>query len=652
MRLIVFLCFFSGISFAQTPSNSSGDKSSPARIWMDMYLGAIKKDGFGPTIHARNMYHLSAVLYDTWLIYYPQKGDHLFLGKNTRGFEFEFEDFELPENKDSALFVSLNYAAFRFMMNRFENYSSKVRVNDELIFLMEDLGLNPSYSNDNYSEGSPAALGNYIANKMHEFGLSEPAGDEDGYEGPGLEPKNPALRPNEPGNKSLIDFNRWQPLSVIDYINKKGWDSTLLDWNFLLIQQADEFLTPQWGRITPFAMDETDLTNFTTDRGEFSVYLNPGPPPYISDDSEMNQLDAYRWNFTLVSSWSGHNDPNDPTMIDISPAKIGPTTGLLPNSFEEYQDFFNFNNGGTKTIPHKKNPFSGKPYASNLVKRGDYTRVIAEYWVDAVNTYSPPGHWVKMLNQTADHPAFEKKWMGKGKVLDNLEWDIKAYLSLTGALHDAGIAAWGSKAYYDYIRPISALRWMSDRGQSTDSLLPRYHQYGLPLIDGKIEMVSEGDDLAGANGENINKIKMFVWRGPDYVDDPYEEIAGVDWVLAENWWPYQRYSFVTPPFAGYVSGHSTFSIAASETLESITGSPFFPGGLAEVTFKKNEFLQFEKGPSEDITLQWATYREAADETCLSRIWGGIHPPVDDIEGRKMGEKIAAKCLNYVNQLFH
>jgi len=135
------------------------------------------------------------------------------------------------------------------------------------------------------------------------------------------------------------------------------------------------------------------------------------------------------------------------------------------------------------------------------------------------------------------------------------------------------------------------------------------------------------------------------------VDNPAQDFAGVGWILAENWWPYQRYSFATPPFAGYVSGHSTFSIAACETMTNITGSAFFPGGLAERTFKKNSFLEFEQGPSEDITLQWATYREAADETCLSRIWGGIHPPDDDIEGRKIGEKIAKKCFDYVNKLF-
>jgi len=649
---VIALVFLSGkFSCAQSEMSNEKHAFSPARIWMDAYLESIKKDGLGPTIHARNMYQLSAVMYDTWLVYHPEKGEHLFLGKTINDFEFEFSGFDIPENRDSALFVSLNYVAFRFIINRFQNYSSKVRVNDDLIFLFEDLGLDPYDRNDDYVSGSPSALGNYIANTMHEFGLSEPAGDEDGYEGPGRNAINPLLRPNIPGNKSLIYYNRWQPLSVIDYINEKGWDSTLLDWNYQLIPQADEFLTPHWGYITPFAMGEDEVKHLTGPDGDLKVYNDPGPPPFITNDSETNQLEAYRWNFTLVSSWSGHNDPNDETLIDISPASIGPTNGLLPSSFSEYQSFFDLMNGQTKTRPHKKNPFTNKPYEKNWVKRGDYTRIIAEFWVDAVNTYSPPGHWVKMLNEASDHPSLIKKWGGKGKVLSDLEWDIKSYLTLTGALHDAAISAWSVKAYYDYIRPISVIRWMSDNGQCSDSLLPRYHEYGLPLIEGKIELVAKGDVLVGENNEHLNKLKVYVWRGPDYVDEPSEDIAGTGWILAENWWPYQRYSFATPPFAGYVSGHSTFSIAASETLTNITGSPFFPGGLVERTFEKNSFLEFEKGPSEDITLQWATYREAADETCLSRIWGGIHPPVDDIEGRKIGEKVAAKCFDYVNALF-
>jgi hypothetical protein len=53
----------------------------------------------------------------------------------------------------------------------------------------------------------------------------------------------------------------------------------------------------------------------------------------------------------------------------------------------------------------------------------------------------------------------------------------------------------------------------------------------------------------------------------------------------------------------------------------------------------NKFLVFEDGPTVDMTLQWATYRDASDQCSLSRIWGGIHPPADDIPGRLIGIKI-------------
>jgi hypothetical protein len=56
------------------------------------------------------------------------------------------------------------------------------------------------------------------------------------------------------------------------------------------------------------------------------------------------------------------------------------------------------------------------------------------------------------------------------------------------------------------------------------------------------------------------------------------------------------------------------------------------------------FLAFESGPSEAFELQWATYQDAADQCALSRIWGGIHPPMDDIRGREMGEQVAELAI--------
>jgi len=251
----------------------------------------------------------------------------------------------------------------------------------------------------------------------------------------------------------------------------------------------------------------------------------------------------------------------------------------------------------------------------------------------------------------SDHSLFEKRFGGEGAILSDLEWDVKAYFTLGGTMHDAAIAAWSAKGWYDYIRPISAIRYMANQGQSSDPMLPRYTPAGIPLVEGFIELVGVEDSLVGMNNVNLNKIKVYAWKGPDYIQDSETDVAGVGWILAENWWPYQRPTFVTPPFAGYVSGHSTFSRAAAEMMTLLTGDEFFPGGMGEFVAEKDKFLVFENGPSEDITLQWATYRDASDQTSLSRIWGGIHPPADDIPGRIMGIDIGIASFNKATTYF-
>ena len=270
------------------------------------------------------------------------------------------------------------------------------------------------------------------------------------------------------------------------------------------------------------------------------------------------------------------------------------------------------------------NPITGAPYDTQMVPRGDYTRVLAEFWADGPDSETPPGHWFVILNEINDHPLLEKRYGGIGPELGPLEWDVKAYFALGGAMHDSAVAAWGIKGWYDYVRPLSAIRAMADRGQSSDPAQLSYSLDGISLYPGYIELVAPGDPLEGNAAENVGKIKLRAWRGPDFVNDSAVDEAGVDWILAENWWPYQRPSFVTPPFAGYVSGHSTYSRAAAELLTELTGSPYFPGGMSGFEVIANEFLVFEEGPSVDMVLQWATYRDASDQCSLSRIWGGIH----------------------------
>ena len=148
------------------------------------------------------------------------------------------------------------------------------------------------------------------------------------------------------------------------------------------------------------------------------------------------------------------------------------------------------------------NPATGAAYAPQVVPRGDYTRVLAEFWADGPDSETPPGHWFVIANEVADHPALRRLYRGGGPVLDKLEWDAKLYFALGGAMHDAAVTAWGIKGWYDYIRPISAIRAMADLGQGSDSGLPSYDIDGIPLIEGLIETVGADDPLAGADGEH------------------------------------------------------------------------------------------------------------------------------------------------------
>ncbi|MDU0113876.1 vanadium-dependent haloperoxidase [Psychrosphaera aquimarina] len=353
----------------------------------------------------------------------------------------------------------------------------------------------------------------------------------------------------------------------------------------------------------------------------------------------------------MVSIWSSHLDESDDTMVDISPASLG-NIQSFPASVESYDQFYNFIDGGDSSQGYALNPSTNQPYEPQMVPRADYARVLAEFWADGPSSETPPGHWFTILNTVSDHPQLVKRWSGQGETLGNLEWDVKTYFALGGTMHDAAIAAWGVKGWYDYVRPVAAIRAMADLGQSTDENLPSYHVNGIPLVDNYIELVTEGDPLVGENNEHLNKIKLYAWKGPSYIEVPSEDVAGVGWILAERWWTYQRPSFVTPPFAGYVSGHSTFSRAAAELMTLMTGDAYFPGGMSGFDIKANEFLVFERGPSVDMTLQWATYRDASDQCSLSRIWGGIHPPADDIPGRKMGLIIGPESFEKANAMFN
>lgn len=620
-------------------SEVNAQQHSVARQWNEVLLESIRNDFARPTIHARNLFHCSVVMYDSWAIFDPN-AETYFLGKSVNGYPCPYNGMDAPSDIQSAQEECMSYAAYRLLNHRFSTSPGALESLQSYDTLMSELGYDVNFTSTDYSNGSYAALGNYLAENIIAFGLQDGSNEINGYENQYYDAINDPLLPMFSGNPDIENPNRWQPLTLQVFIDQAG--------NIYPIN-TPSFLNPEWGQVSSFALDEDDLTTFQRDGFDYKVFHDPGSPPLMDPNNITSEVEQYKYTFELVSIWSSHLSADDPTVWDISPASIG-NVQEYPASFEDYPQFYNIA-GGDPGEGWDLNPSTGLPYEAQYVKRGDYTRILAEFWADGPDSETPPGHWFTILNYVNDHPMLEKKFEGVGDELPELEWDVKSYFALAGALHDAAVTAWGVKGWYDYIRPISAIRYMADLGQSSGASLPNYHPAGLPLIQDYVEMIEEGDPLAGVNNQHVGKIKLYTWRGHDYISNPETDVAGVGWIRAENWWPYQRPSFVTPPFAGYVSGHSTFSRAAAEILTMFTGDAFFPGGMGEFEAPMNEFLVFEEGPSEDVTLQWATYRDASDQCSLSRIWGGIHPPVDDIPGRLMGIEIGEDAFELAKEYF-
>ena len=621
-------------------TESAIDHHSVARLWNEALLEAIRKDYARPTVHARNLFHTSVAMYDAWAAFDSEASPY-FLGNSWGSLSLDFEGV-MANNKEEDQAKAISYAAYRVLSHRFKNSPGAKESLARFDALMEYLGYDNTYVGIDYQSGDAAALGNYIANGILAFGAQDGSNELNNYGNRYYQPSNSPIDPFDYESFTISDPNRWQPLAIDGFIDQSG---NRQDGGAL------KFLSPEWGSVIPFALDPNSAHSYQKDANSYKVYHDPGSPPSLDLVDKTTISELYQKSFSMVSVWGSHLDPLDGVIWDISPASIGniPSENL-PKRFEDYDEFYKYEEGGDIGEGHSINPITNAPYETNLVPRGDYARVLAEFWADGPDSETPPGHWFALLNYVTDQLGDERRYEGVTS-MDLLEWDVKSYMVLGGAMHDAAIAAWGVKGWYDYIRPISAIRYMSSLGQSSDPALGNYHVAGIPLVEGLIEVIKKGDPLAGLNDEFVDKIKLYSWRGHDYVTNVDSDQAGVGWIRAGEWWPYQRPSFVTPPFAGYVSGHSTYSRAAAEVLTLLTGSPYFPGGMGEFLAKKDEFLVFEQGPSVDVKLQWATYRDASDQCSLSRIWGGIHPPIDDMPGRLIGISVGKDAFAMADKLF-
>ena len=592
------LCLF----FVSTGSNVHASPSlSIARVWDEEILAAIRIDLPNPPVHARNLFHLSVAMYDAWAAYDGVAVGYLYHGKHTAA--------DLAAARDEAI----SYAAYRMLTERYALSRNAAQTLPALDARMTALGYDKNHQT--LDPTNPAGVGNRVAAAVSSYFLDDGAMQTNAYKDlpaaqGGYASVNPPLLTMATGTLAK-NPNRWQPLAITNAISQ----------NDIPVDMIQKFLGAQWLGVRPFALTRADSTR---------PWMDPGPPPLLGEASDAQ----YRTELVDVIRCSGELTPDDGVVLDLSPGAFGNNTL-----------------GANDGTGHPLNPATGQPYALNLVKRGDFARVLAEFWADGPNSETPPGHWNVIANSVSDNPALVKRPGGTGPVLDDLAWDVKLYFALNAAVHDAACAAWSLKRYYDGWRPIEAIRYLGQRGQSSLPDDPTYDPKGLPLVPGLIEFVTSTSALVGGRhaGLPVGAIVIFTWPGQPA--DPATQHSGIRWIQAADWLPYQKKTFVTPAFPGYISGHSTFSRAAAEVLAAMTGSAFFPGGLGTFTAPADSYLSFENGPSQTVQLQWGTYFDASDQAGISRLWGGIHVSVDDLTGRRLGAECGRRAWALARQYF-
>jgi uncharacterized protein DUF6851 len=584
---------------SKCPPAANHPEWSVARRWNEATLDAIRRALPAPTIHARNLFHVSASMWDAWAAYDPTASGYFVKEKHT------------VSNVAAARDEAISYAAFRVLSARYLKSVGGAESLSEFDDVMDSL----CYPLDvTITDGdSAAAVGNRIAAAALAYGLADGSNQANAYAAPDYKPVNQPLVVAKSGG-TMTDPNRWQPLQLEHMISQNG---------IPIENGVQQAIGPHWGHVKGFALPAA---------GDDGVPMDPGPPPQLGDPATDQ---AYKDQAIEVIRDSSQLDPAKGTTIDISPG----VRGANPLGTNDGKG-------------HPVNPATAKPYAPNVVNQGDFARALTEFWADGPKSETPPGHWNVVANKVSDELAPNLKIGGSGPTVDRREWDVKLYFALNGATHDAAIAAWGLKGHYDSVRPISMIRYLGSLGQSSDPTLPSYNKEGLPLVPDLVEAITKATTAAGGRHAALagheGEIAIKAWSGNP--KNPKTQTGGVAWILAVDWVPYQVPTFVTPAFPAYTSGHSTFSRASAEVLTAMTGSEYVPGGLDEWTTKVGS-LKVESGPTKDVTLQWATYFDAADMAGQSRLYGGIHIQADDFKGRTLGSACGKQAWVRAQQFY-
>lgn len=539
-----------------------GQFEGASRLWNEVLLYSVRIDLARPTVTARNLFHLSILMWDIYSAYYGESP-----------YQYNLKPPEVND-LDEDYKKAISYAAFTFLKARYKDSPGNgdtrpltdagvgdgqpdYVLNKSYEKIMLTLGYDTQFENTEDIDDSHARFGvetaRFLLNESKNDGSRE---EENHAAEKNYVLKNPQIVDiSQSGLRPALQFDGEDDvfrhaykfhekafgdgyflpeLPVTDnsylenpqfdintYVTSPEYELEDLDidsWMRLNIPgsidqggnaQASEQspLTVFWGRLPTFS----DLSKYKSSKP--GVYFDPGDQlPIFKQDKRKfieGNLEVIKFSSLLNPAdlkdkdfdRDGKPDVNPgANYIDISPSVLG-------------------NNplGTNEGKGHKLNPITQKPYEKNLVKASDYYRSIAEFWADGPESETPPGHWNTLANYVLDQMQMEGdslKWRGEGEELSKENYTLRLYLTLNGALHDAAVVAWGIEGHCQGNRPVTVIRYLAKLAEKD----PEFAEELVSYAPEHLKMVTYTkhyyDERFKLQSKKVTKLAVKAWRGP------------------------------------------------------------------------------------------------------------------------------------------